>query len=113
MEPTDMLIVHGQQDFELHDQLNPIEIKISDDTFINRLKKYNRPTYKFTPAGLLFPATIQNDTNQIFVTCRELNKAKTALMNGKILNILGVINLDKINSWEENKRKINLGKCKF
>ena len=30
------------------------------------------------------------------MTCRELNKAKTALINGKILNVLGVIKLDKI-----------------
>ena len=72
MEPIDMLIVRCQQDFELHDQLHPIEIKITDDTFINRLTKYKRATYKFTPVGLLFPATIQNDTNQIFVTCRKL-----------------------------------------
>ena len=55
-------------------------------------------THKFTAVGLLIPATIQNDTNQIFVTCRELNKAKTALINGKIF--LGVINFSKINSWE-------------
>ena len=105
MEPIDTLIVRGQQDFELHDQLNPIKIKITDDTFINSLKKYKRATYKFTHACLLFPATIQNNTSQIFVTCRELNKAKTALINGKILNILGVINLDKINSWEKIKGK--------
>ena len=39
------------------------------------------------------------------MTCRELNKAKTALINGKILNVLGVINLDKINSWEKIKGK--------
>ena len=32
------LIVRSQQDFEVHNQLNPIEIKITDDTFINRLK---------------------------------------------------------------------------
>ena len=31
MEPIDTLIVRGQQDFELHDQL-------TDDTFIKRLK---------------------------------------------------------------------------
>ena len=102
MELIDTLIVQGQQDFELHDQLNPNEIKIIDNTFINRLKKY---TLQFTAVGLLFPATIQNDTNQIFVTGRELNKAKTALINGKILNILGVINLDKINTWEKIKGK--------
>ena len=89
MEPIDTLIVGGQQDFELHDQL-------TENTFIKRLTKYKRATYKFTPVGLLFPATIQNDTNQIFVTRTELNKAKTALINGKILNILGVIDLGKI-----------------
>ena len=62
-------------------------------------------TYKFTPVGLLFPATIENDRNQIFVKCREPNKAKAALINGKILNILGVISLDKINSWKKIKGK--------
>ena len=81
MEPSDMLIACGQQDFGLHDQLNLIEIKITDDTFIKRLKKYKRVMYKFTPVGLLFPATMQNDTNQIFETCRV--KVKTALINGK------------------------------
>ena len=105
MKPIDMLIVLGQQDFELHDQLNPTEIKITDHTCIKGLKKYKRATYKFKTVGLLFPATIQNDTNQTFVMGRKLNKAKTALINGKILNILGVINLDKINSWEKIKEK--------
>ena len=38
MEPIDTLIVCGQQNLELHDHLNPIEIKITDDTFMNRLK---------------------------------------------------------------------------
>ena len=31
MEPVETVIIRGQQDFELHDQLNPIEIKIDDD----------------------------------------------------------------------------------
>ena len=39
------------------------------------------------------------------MTCRELNKAKTALINGKILNVLGVIRLDKINSRKKIKGK--------
>ena len=60
IEPIDTLIGRGQQDSELHDQLNPTEIKITDDTFINWLKKYKRAMYKFTPVGLLYPATIQN-----------------------------------------------------
>ena len=58
-----------------------------------------------TPLGILFPSSVTNDTKQIFVTCRELNNAKTALMNGKIYNILGIINLNKINNWEYIKGK--------
>ena len=49
----------------------------------------------------------------MLVTCRELNKAKTALINGKILNILGAINLNKIDSWEKIKGKSNWVNANF
>ena len=68
-EPLDSLFVRGQQDFDLYEQLNPIEIKITDDTVIKKLNKYKQIKYRFTLTGLLFPASIQNDTNQIFLTC--------------------------------------------
>ena len=58
-----------------------------------------------TPLGILFPSSVTNDTKQIFVTCRELNNAKTALMNGKIYSILGIIILNKINNWEYTEGK--------
>ena len=41
----------------------------------------------------------------MFVTFRELNNAKVALINGKIYNTLGIINLDKISNWEYIKGK--------
>ena len=53
----------------------------------------------------MLPSSITNDTKQIFVTCKELNNAKTGLINGKIYNILGVINLNKINNWDYIKEK--------
>ena len=53
----------------------------------------------------MLPSSITNDTKQIFVTCKELNNAKTGLINGEIYNILGVINLNKINSWDYIKGK--------
>ena len=37
-EPTKTIITRGKQDFELYDQLNPIEIKIDDEQVINLLK---------------------------------------------------------------------------
>ena len=58
-----------------------------------------------TPVGILFPSSVTNDTKQIFVNCRELSNTKLALINGKIYNILGIINLDKISNWEYIKGK--------
>ena len=34
-----------------------------------------------------------------------MNKVKKALINGKIVSILGVIDLDKINEWNKIRRK--------
>ena len=50
---------------------------------------------KLTPIGILFPTSIQNDTRQAFITCRELNDVKKSLINGKIYGLLGIIDLKK------------------
>ena len=47
------------------------------------------------PIRILFPASVTNDTEQNFLTCRELNDTKPALINDKLINI----------------GKILLGKC--
>ena len=38
-EPIETIIIRGQQKFDLHDVLNPIQIKIDDDQILNILKK--------------------------------------------------------------------------
>ena len=38
MEPVETVIVCGQQNFELQNQLNPVGIKIGDDQIINLLR---------------------------------------------------------------------------
>ena len=104
-EPTESVIIRGQQKFELNDILNPVEIEINDDRILNILKKYKNVYYKLTPLGILFPASITNDTKQIFVTCRESNDTKKLLINGKIYSLIGIIDLQKVNSWENIKGK--------
>ena len=52
--------------------------------------------YKLTPLGILFPASIKSNTELVFITCRELNDVKKALMNSKIYDLLGIILLKKI-----------------
>ena len=58
--------------------------------------------YRLTPLGLLFPASIKNDTEQICITSRELNEVKKSVINSKIYGLLG-IDLKKINGWKEIK----------
>ena len=52
--------------------------------------------YKLTPLGIFFPASIKSNTELVFITCRELNDVKKALMNSKIYDLLGIILLKKI-----------------
>ena len=65
-----MVIIRVQQNFEIARGLNPIKIEIEDDRVINKLKKNKNVIYKLTPLGILFPASIKNNTKQIFITWR-------------------------------------------
>ena len=86
--------------------LNPVQIEINDEQILNILKKiYKNICYKLTPIWILFLSSVKNDTKQIFEICKELNNAETPLSNGKIVNILGIINLHKIHNWEHIKGK--------
>ena len=59
--------------------------------------------YKIIPLGLLFPATIKNDTKEIFVLAKNLNGVKKCILNYKTCDIIGVIDLNKIPNWKEIK----------
>ena len=83
-EPIETAVIRGQQKFDLHDVLNPVQIEINNDRILNIFKKHKNIYYKLTPIGILFPSSVKNDTKQIFATCRELNNAKTALINRKL-----------------------------
>ena len=40
-----------------------MQIKIKDNRETNILKKYKNVVYKITPLGILFPASVTNDTS--------------------------------------------------
>ena len=79
-EPIETIIIRAQQDFDIAGGLNPIHIEISDNRILNILKKYKNVVYKITPLGLLFPATVTNNTNFIFITAKKLNGVKKAYL---------------------------------
>ena len=95
-EPIETIIIRAQQNFEIVGGLNPIQIEIEDYRVVNMLKKHKNVTYKLTPFGTLFPASIKNDTEQVFIICRELNDVEKALINSKIYRLLGIIDLKKL-----------------
>ena len=102
-QPIEIIIVRAQQNFEIAGGLDPVQIEIEDDRVINILKKYKNVMFKVTPLGLLFPASVKNDTKQIFVTGKELNGVKKSILNGKVYDLISIIELDKINNWNEIK----------
>ena len=59
-------------------------MEFEDDRVIKILKKYKNPRYKLTLLGFLFPASVENNTERIFITCIELSDVKKYLISGKI-----------------------------
>ena len=102
-QPIETVIIRAQQNFDVVGGLNPIQIEIEDDGIINNFKKFKNVSYKITPLGLLFPASLKNDTKQIFITGKELNGVKKAILNGKIYDLIAMIDLNKISNWTEIK----------
>ena len=102
-EPVETVIIRAQQDFHVVGGLNPIQVQIVDDTVVNILRKYKNVAYNITPLGLLFPASIKNDTSHIFVTTTKISGAKKAILNYKIYDLLADIDTEKKNKWKDTK----------
>ena len=82
-EPIEAIIIRVQQNFETVGGLNPVQIEIEDDRVVNMLKNHKNVACKLTPLRILFPVSIKNDTEHVFITCRALNDVKEALINNK------------------------------
>ena len=97
-EPIETIIVRAQQNFDINGGLNLIEIEIKDNRITNLLKKYKNVIYKITPLGILFLASITNDTTQIFILGKNLSGVKKSILDKKIFDILEIVDLKKINN---------------
>ena len=102
-ETVDTITIRAQQDFDIDGGLNLVQIQIRDDTILNQLKKYKNVVYKITSLGMLFPSSIKNDTNLIFITANNLRGVKKAILNYKTYDISAEIDVSKINNWEKIK----------
>ena len=87
-EPIDTIIIRAQQNFDTDGSSNPVKIQIRDETVLHQLKKYKNVVCKTTRLGMLFPASIQNNTNLIFITSNNLSGVKKAILNYKTNDII-------------------------
>ena len=67
-EPIETVITRAQQSFEIAGGLNAVQIKIEDDRVLNIFKKFKKVLYRLAPLGILFPTSVKNNTEQIFLT---------------------------------------------
>ena len=103
-EPAETIIIWAQQNLEIAGRLNPVKTEIEDDRVVNKFKKHKNVVYKLTPPGILIPASIKNNTEEVFITCREIKRVKkNILINRKIFDLIGIIDPKKINNWSEIK----------
>ena len=103
LEPVDTIIIRAQQDFDIDGGLNPVQIQLNDEKLLNQLKKYKNVVYKITLLGMLFPASIKNNTNLIFISANNLSGVKKAILIYKTYNILAEIDVSKIKNWDKTK----------
>ena len=61
-EPIETVITRAQTNFEIVGGLNPVQIETEDDRILNMLKRYKNVLHRLMPSGLLFPASVKNDT---------------------------------------------------
>ena len=95
---VDKILISGLQHLEQYHKLNPIDSKIGNSQIISLLSNYGKYRPKIT--SLLINGSFNQTTNVIFITCNRLSDAKKALISGKILNILGVINLTEKTNFD-------------
>ena len=102
---VDEFRIVGLQNYNLDEKLNPIEINIHDSEIQGKLSRYGtqRYKYRFTVDRLLISSSVVQDTNVIFLICNGLHDARDSLINGKLYNRFGVININKMRDWKKIK----------
>ena len=105
VEVIDTIIVKALQSYDKYSTLNPLEINLNYNYLSKIIHDYKGFTFEVRLINVLFSSSLENDAQNIFIVCHNLNSAKKALINNKIYSLLGIINLNEIKQWSEMKGK--------
>ena len=87
---VDFISIRGQQNFEDNAEINHIEIKIENGKIQNMFEKFTKTRSNSLSKGCFF------QVKKISLTTNGLIDAKYDLINGKLYQTIGAINLNKI-----------------
>ena len=113
MKVVDFLNIREQQKFEEEKSLNPIEIRIENNRVQNMLERYKKNMASFRLEGVLFSSRTRNKKDEIFLVARRIADAKYSLINNSLYQMIGVVNLKKIEKWDEIKTSSRWVKVSF
>ena len=102
---VETLLIKALQNYDKYMILNPLEVNLHSNYLTQKINEYKGFIYQVILKNVLFSTAIANDTQKILITCQNLNSAKKALINGKIYDLLGIINFSEIKNWESIKGK--------
>ena len=107
MKFVDEFKIEGFLNFQQYLKINPINIQIIDPQIQNKLLfQANKYKYRFIANSISFSSSIQKDINAIFIITNGLNDAKEILINGKLLQGIGVIFTSEIEDWKNTEKNI-------
>ena len=84
-EIVETLLVKALQNYDSYTVLNPLEVNLRSNYLNQKINEYKGFTFEVIHRNLLFSSSITNDTQNIFVTCQNLNSAKKSLNKWKNL----------------------------
>ena len=88
---TETVLVKALQSYDRYTILNPLEVNLRSNYLNEKINEFKGFVYEVMLKNILFSSSITNDTQNVFVTCQNLNSAKKALINGKIYGVLGLL----------------------
>ena len=84
VEVIDTIIVKALQSYDKYSTLNPLEINLNSNNLSKIIHDYKGFTFEVRLINVLFSNSLENDTQNIFIVCHNLNSAKKALINNEM-----------------------------
>ena len=106
----DTTTIIGLGRFTEYTRINPISISVTNNNLIGYLALSRKYKYRFIIKGLLFTAAFTNGKQVIHLISNGISDAKTSVINGKVVQSLGQINLVETEHWNKMSKR-ELGVC--